>query len=54
MIVKKIPNPKTPSPKATRIGSLLDYIEAQTGEKMELRFATGDFLTGSRRVSGPR
>ena len=48
MIVKKIPNPRTPSPKATRIGSLLDYIEAQTEEKIELRFATGDFLTGSR------
>ncbi len=48
MIIKKIPNPKTPSPKASRIGSLLDYIEAQTEAKVELRFATGDFLTGSR------
>lgn len=48
MIVKKIPNPKTPSPKASRIGNLLDYIEEQTEEKVELRFAIGDFLTGSR------
>lgn len=48
MSVKKIPNPRTPSPKAMRIGSLLDYIEAQNAEKLELRFAIGDFLTDSQ------
>ena len=48
MIIKKIPNPKAHSPKASRIGSLLDYIEAQTEKKVELRFAAGDFLTESR------
>ena len=47
MIVKKIPNPRTPSPKTTRIGGLLDYIQAQNGEKLELRFPSGDFLTVS-------
>lgn len=50
MIVKKIPNPKMPSSKASRVGSLLDYIGAHgqsRGEKVEYRFATGDFLTDS-------
>ena len=47
MIVKKIPNPRKPSLKATRIGTLLDYIGCLMDEKLELRFATGDFLTES-------
>ncbi len=48
MIVKRVPNPRIPSPKASRIGNLLDYIEAGAEEKVELRFATGDFITESR------
>ncbi|WP_419805709.1 TraI/MobA(P) family conjugative relaxase [Terriglobus sp.] len=48
MIVKKIPNPRKPSTKAARIGGLLDYIEADGEQKVELRFATGDFLSDSR------
>ena len=48
MIVKKIPNPRRPSTKAARIGGLLDYIEADGEQRVELRFATGDFLSDSR------
>ncbi len=48
MIIKKVPNPRKPSPKATRIGALLDYIETESEQKVELRFATGDFLSESR------
>ena len=48
MIVKRVPNPRTPSPKATRIGNLLDYIEAGAEERVELRFAFGDFMSESR------
>lgn len=48
MIIKKVPNPRKPSPKATRIGNLLDYIETESEQKVELRFATGDFLSQSR------
>ncbi len=48
MIIKKVPNPRMPSPKATRIGALLDYIEAESEQKVGLRFATGDFLSESR------
>jgi len=50
MIVKHIGNPKSPSSKAKRIGSLLDYITAdghKEAEKTEFTAACGDFLSDS-------
>ena len=46
MIVKYIANPKAQSSKAARIGSLLDYIEADgrtDAQKAEYIGASGDF-----------
>jgi hypothetical protein len=51
MIVKYIANPKTQSNKATRIGSLLDYIEADgraDAQKAEYIGANGNFYSDSQ------
>jgi hypothetical protein len=51
MIVKYIANPKTQSSKASRIGSLLDYIEADghaDAQKAEYIGASGNFYSGSQ------
>ena len=51
MIVKYIANPKTQSSKAARIGSLLDYIEADghaDAQKAEYIGANGDFYSDSQ------
>ncbi len=48
MIVKRIPNPKSSSSKASRIGSLLDYIVAdghEGAEKTELIATCGSFIS---------
>jgi hypothetical protein len=51
MIIKYIANPKTQSSKASRIGSLLDYIEADgraNAQKAEYIGANGDFYSDSQ------
>jgi len=51
MIVKYISNPKVQSSKAVRIGSLLDYIEADghtDGQKSEYVGASGNFYSDSQ------
>jgi hypothetical protein len=51
MIVKYIANPKTQSSKASRIGSLLDYIEADgraDAQKAEYIGASGNFYSDSQ------
>jgi hypothetical protein len=51
MIVKYIANPKTQSSKAARIGSLLDYIEADgraDAQKTEYSGANGNFYSDSQ------
>ncbi|MGD0940844.1 MAG: TraI/MobA(P) family conjugative relaxase [Terracidiphilus sp.] len=51
MIVKYIANPKTQSSKASRIGSLLDYIEADgsaDAQKAEYIGANGNFYSNSQ------
>ncbi|MGA9127019.1 MAG: TraI/MobA(P) family conjugative relaxase [Terracidiphilus sp.] len=51
MIVKNISNPKVQSSKAVRIGSLLDYIEADghaDGQKSEYVSASGNFYSDSQ------
>lgn len=55
MIVKHIGNPKSQSSKASRIGSLLDYVAADAHEKAEKTehvAACGNFLSDS--VQGRR
>lgn len=50
MIVKRIPNPKSSSSKASRVGSLLDYIAAdghQEAEKAEYIATCGGFISDS-------
>lgn len=50
MIVKRIPNPKSSSSKASRVGSLLDYIAAdghQEAEKAEYVATCGGFISDS-------
>ncbi len=50
MIIKYISNPKMQSSKATRIGSLLDYIEADVhggAQKAEYVCASGNFYSDS-------
>jgi len=51
MIVKYIANPKAQSSKASRIGSLLDYIEADgraDAQKAEYIGANGNFYSDSQ------
>ena len=51
MIVKYIANPKTQSNKATRIGSLLDYIEADGAQTHRRRSTLGRTETSIRTPS---